>query len=1225
LSFISKFSLKQGDAANGLSRQAIVSFLIALLVTLLLFFSAIKLENNRIKSDFENHAKSRFNAIESSLQKVVYDLSAVSRLLSVSTGVINIEQFQSFVRPMLQQHQYIQNFAFHRIVSDVERPGFEAGIREQFPNFSITEVESGRVIAAKKRDHYRVITYLEPMEGSEAAFGLDVSTRSQQTAAATRACQTGLPFATESYTLVHRSHTLRGFVLLAPVYKQGILLKAPVELCNAIYGYVAAVFDVEGLIKMALSKHRLLVNKDYMVLVYAGNAADEEKLLFLTGASAGANNLVATFLRKIFASAPARLSAKFEVAGRHWLVMVSMPPAAPLELHLASLLILFGGIIISTLIAAYTQSTVVRSRRERQLIAQHADKMQKDAELENINRALQDERNYLLELFKQAPGFVAILLGPKHIYSVANNSYYQLVGQRDLIGKPVREAIPELKDQGFIELLDQVYTTGETHLGKNVPIAIKNDLSQTDEIRYVDFVYQPMTDANGNVTGIFVQGNDISQQKQAQTKLEYLSNYDQTTGLPNYAHVLKKLGSMLRYVDNGEYSVIAMVIDIDRFRSVNEKYGQAIADQLLKAVAGRLETMAQGIGEAAKLSGDRFLLAIYSAPNEHAYQERINDVNDRLGEIFKLDGREVFVSFSLGVAIGPADAQDAEVLTQCADFAMYSSKESGSGNCNFYSKAQNERIQHRLKIEKDLGKALECSEFTLFYQPQIDLQTGSIVGLESLLRWQHPELGMLSPNEFISVAEDSGLIIPLGGWALRTACAQLKTWQDCGHSELRMAVNLSARQFAQKDLGKQIHSILDEIGLEAKYLDLELTESLVMTDIEQAIDILNELNKLGVQISIDDFGTGYSSLAYLKRFPLDVLKIDRSFIREIPDNGNDAAIADAIISMSHSLGMRVVAEGVETEAQCEFLSRNLCDEIQGFFFSKPLPAEEIGLLLSEKRRLPDHLLRLQKPARTLLLVDDEPSILSALRRQFRQDGYEIMTATDGQKGLELLAHNKIDVIVSDQRMPGMTGVEFLRKVKNLYPDTVRIVLSGFTELQSVTDAVNEGAIYKFLTKPWDDTQLRKQVAEAFQHKEMSDENRRLNIEVRTANQELASANRQLEELIQHKQQQIYRREVSLDIVREALQHVPLPVIGLDEDNFIVFTNIAANDLFKTAGALLGNPIELFIPVLSNGIPEHKAEEFCTVEIGGMRFEAAARRMGHGTQSRGSLIIFTSQS
>ena len=525
-----------------------------------------------------------------------------------------------------------------------------------------------------------------------------------------------------------------------------------------------------------------------------------------------------------------------------------------------------------------------------------------------------------------------------------------------------------------------------------------------------------------------------------------------------------------------------------------------------------------------------------------------------------------------------------------------------------------------LQLEIELRRAIGSDQLRLYYQPLADLRTGQMVSLEALVRWQHPELGLIPPLQFLPLAEGSDLIDAIGYWVLRRACRDLRTWIDNGFSDVRVALNISPRQFRDPRLVEHIEEAVCEAGIEASLLALEVTEPVLMQDPPASAAVLRQLKDIGVSLMLDDFGTGYSSLTWLKRFPFDRVKIDRAFVRGVLNNADDEAIAKAIIAMAHHLGIRVVGEGVESEEQCEFLRRHMCDEIQGYFYSPPVTPKEIEALLVEGRRLPEHLLRIQKKQRTLLLVDDEANILAALKRLLRRDGYNILIANGGQEGLDLLAQHEVDVIVSDQRMPGMTGVEFLRTAKGVCPNTVRIVLSGYTELQSVTDAVNEGAIYKFLTKPWDDQLLREHIAEAFKHKEMADENQRLDLEVRTANQELALANRQMEEMLRHKQQQITRAEVSLDIVREILRHVVVPMIGIDENNMVAFANSSAETLLAGFGGLLGCDVRQVLPELFTRSDELANEpKTCSIHRNGMCFDVTIAPMGDKSLSRGKLI------
>jgi len=349
------------------------------------------------------------------------------------------------------------------------------------------------------------------------------------------------------------------------------------------------------------------------------------------------------------------------------------------------------------------------------------------------------------------------------------------------------------------------------------------------------------------------------------------------------------------------------------------------------------------------------------------------------------------------------------------------------------------------------------------------------------VRWQHPDIGLISPANFIPLAEETGLIIPIGEWVLRTACTCLKGWIDAGLQKIRMAVNLSSRQFNHKDLAGVITGILSETGLEPQQLELELTERIVMEDAEKSIRLLDELKTLGVQFSIDDFGTGYSSLSYLKHFPIDRIKIDQSFVHNLTTDPENAAISQAIIAMTHGLNMKTIAEGVETPEQQEFLRSHQCDEIQGFHFSRPLPEAEMEQLLRQNAATEDLLQTPGPDSKVLLLVDDEEEIINALARSLKVDGYHILRTTSPRDAMDMLTTNQVGVIIADQYMQKMNGSELLRRVRKLYPDTVRILISAHSDPAMIVKAINDSAVYKFISKPWSDEQLRTDVRESFLH------------------------------------------------------------------------------------------------------------------------------------------------
>ena len=439
--------------------------------------------------------------------------------------------------------------------------------------------------------------------------------------------------------------------------------------------------------------------------------------------------------------------------------------------------------------------------------------------------------------------------------------------------------------------------------------------------------------------------------KAAEDRLTYLAQFDPLTGLPNRTLFLDRLSQGITLAQRNQWRVGAVSIDLDRFKTVNDTLGHAVGDELLSAVAARLQTCLRSADTVGRLGGDEFAFVLTDLAKADDAALVAQKVITALAQPFQLSGVEVYVSASLGMAIYPDDGDDAVVLLKNADTALYLAKERGRNSYQFYLPEMNARTLERLQMETQLRGALERGEFLLHFQPKVNLASGEISGFEALLRWQHPARGLVPPLQFISILEDTGLIIPVGEWVVQTACEQLLRWQAAGVALHPIAVNISARQFLQRDVDTTMGAILRNAGIDPALIEFELTESMLMNDPQEAVRMLKNLRTQGIRLSVDDFGTGYSSLAHLKRFPLDALKIDRAFIRDVTTDPDDASIALAIISLAHSLKLKVVAEGVETEAQLNFLRAHRCDEMQGYYFAKPMPEADCTKALLEGKRL----------------------------------------------------------------------------------------------------------------------------------------------------------------------------------------------------------------------------------------------------------------------------------
>lgn len=570
-------------------------------------------------------------------------------------------------------------------------------------------------------------------------------------------------------------------------------------------------------------------------------------------------------------------------------------------------------------------------------------------------------------------------------------------------------------------------------------------------------------------------------------QLNYLAYYDALTGLANRRLIHDRLNQLLQTLredTENQGGAALILLDIDRFRNINDTLGRETGDMLLALFAKRLKSLFERPDRLARVGGNQFaiILAHCKEPAQvaHFHEERLFAT---LNQPFVVGDKKIYLTFRTGVAMYPGDGKDADAIFSAAEIASRTAGRS-EGRYQFYALTMNHQVSGKLHLEHKLHRALENNEFVLLYQPKVSLQTGAVTGMEALLRWNDPQEGLIPPSAFIPILEESGMIVEVGHWVIAQAMADFETWRSLSSDPLRIAVNVSAVQMRRKDFLKSLKEFLFKSPDAKTFLDIELTESLLMEDTEEIIEKLKEIRALGICLAVDDFGTGYSSLSYLKRFPIDYLKIDQSFVRDITINPDSAAICVAIIDLAHNLKLKVIAEGVETQGQMNYLRRQGCDEMQGYFFSHPLPAVGIAQLLRRRE-----VLALPVPARheqkNLLLVDDEASILSAMKRSLRHEGYGIFTAGSAREGLEILARHEIQVILSDQRMPEMSGTEFLARARDLYPETIRMILSGYTDLESISGAVNRGAIYKFLTKPWEDEHLRETLRDAFRHHEMA--------------------------------------------------------------------------------------------------------------------------------------------
>ncbi|REE78658.1 PAS domain S-box-containing protein/diguanylate cyclase (GGDEF)-like protein [Paenibacillus taihuensis] len=505
--------------------------------------------------------------------------------------------------------------------------------------------------------------------------------------------------------------------------------------------------------------------------------------------------------------------------------------------------------------------------------------------------------------------------------------------KQDVINKPILDD----KTNNFIK---EVLHTGQDY--EDMELVLRSQMGQDELVCLFDAF--PIRDENMQIMGAFAQFRDITERYHTQKQINYLAYHDDLTGLPNRRFFTAHIEELLSCRVNENSIFAVMFLDLDSFKKINDTLGHNNGDILLKLVAERLKACCHAPNQlVSRMGGDEFTILLEEMTDHNEAIHVAEEIIQAFEKPFAVDGYEFYITASIGIAFYPQDGRNVEMLMKNADIALYRMKDDGKNNYTIFKPIPNSGIE-RLTLENSIRKALQLNEFVLYYQPKIDTLTGQIIGTEALVRWNHPTLGLIPPGKFIPIAEETGLIVPLGEWVLRTACSQNKIWKEKGYPPMSVSVNLSSRQFSKHNLVESIKEILLETRIDPQYLELEITESMTM-NVEVAIEVLGRLKELGIQICIDDFGTGYSNLYYLKLFSIDRLKIDQSFVRDIMTDSNDANIVATIIAMAHNLGIDVIAEGVETKEQLDFLRSQGCHEVQGFYYHPPLPAEQIEQLL----------------------------------------------------------------------------------------------------------------------------------------------------------------------------------------------------------------------------------------------------------------------------------------
>ncbi|THF67447.1 EAL domain-containing protein [Pseudothauera nasutitermitis] len=885
---------------------------VALLITGVALLQIRHWEYLRIQAHFNRDSEHLASLVRKRLDAQIDMILAVQQFMAASDHV-DRRDFHDFVTPWLQRYPGTQNFGWSPLVEHSQRPSFEETVREAHGDgFAIFDrMPGGETFPASEAPLYLPIVFVEPFGANRSVYGLNPLSLPATALAIERSRTHGLPVATEGIHLVQENATQRGVVIYQAVFERPRDGMQP-----AMLGMISAVFRMDDTLDAILGEAS--PGTVEMCLIDLAGTPGNRRLYGPEGCEAGDR------------PAPqVSRAVPVSFAGREWQILMhgSQSYVNALRGWEAWAAVVFG---LSTLgmLGAFLLMSSGHTRQISRLIDRRT------AELAHATQELRDQRA-ALDRAQRIARLGSWECEPDGSALICSDGLASLLGPpHSRLPGTLEALLGSFEEQSRDALHQAIAATLEAPGERAMDCHLQDSPHRTAHVQ-IEAEWR-----NGRPLRLRGTVQDITATRQAEAHIQHLAHYDTLTGLPNRSLWLKQAQAALAETKARAGMLGVLFLDLDHFKTINDSLGHPVGDRLLATVARRLSGCLHDEDVLARLGGDEFvaLLPHLGQPEDAALVA--HRMLATLAEPIDIDGHELRPSVSIGIALYPADGDDVDTLLKHADTAMYGAKEAGRSNYLFFVPEMNVRVFERLVLESALRRAIERDELTLHYQPQVSVADGRLVGCEALVRWQHPDMGQVLPGQFIPVAEDSGLIVPLGEWVLRQACRQQVTWAGAGLGWLVVAVNISALQFRRADFTQQVVAILRETGAAPQRIELEITESALMQPTDALHERLLELGRLGLKLALDDFGTGYSSLSYLKRLPISRLKIDRSFIMDLPGDHEDAAVASATLSLARDLGLDVVAEGVEHAEQLAWLHARGCDSVQGFLFSRPLPVAE---------------------------------------------------------------------------------------------------------------------------------------------------------------------------------------------------------------------------------------------------------------------------------------------